>query len=241
MNRLYHRQTLLVLLVLLASVLAVGRVVAWPAVVFGAPPEDDPIGQTRAAMRFVLPADMAELPAGAIPRARGQDGAAGPFQRVSDDSDAISAEIPTAWQDIESRHWTSGSLGHGLAVAASTNLEGFDAGAEPGIVIAATHDEFDPSAVGGFLDNETQQYTAGCKQDRRADFATAFYVGKIAYAFNCGGGSRNVLIIAATPPAGGHLIVVRLSVFGQGDLKAVAHILDTVQVLGDPGHDDHDH
>lgn len=234
MKRLHHRHTLLAMLVLLAGALALGRVVAWPAVVFGAPPEDDPIGQTRAAMRFVLPSDMAA-------KVTGQGKDPGAFQRVSDDSDAISAEIPTAWQDIESRHWTSGALGHGLAVAASTSLEGFDAGTDPGLVIAATHDVFDPSAVGGFLDNEVQQYTAGCKQDRRADFATAFYVGTIAHAFNCGGGSRNVLIIAATPPAGGHLIVVRLSVFGQGDLKAAAHILDTVQVLGDPGHDDHDH
>lgn len=222
------------LLVLLAGGLVLGRFVAWPAIASGAPPPKDPIAQTRLAMRFVVPPDMASL-------VRGQGRTSGTFERVSDDYDVLSAEIPVDWQDIETREWTSGGADLGVAISASTSLDGFAAGTDPGVVIAATHQEFEPSAVAGILDTEAQQYTSGCQQARSTPFATAYYTGTIAFAFNCGGGPRNVLIVAAVQPEGGHVIVVRMSAFGQGDLMAAAHILDTVQVLGDPGHDDHDH
>jgi hypothetical protein len=193
---------------------------------------DDPVGRVRAEMRFAVPADVAQRVS--------QSGQSYPdFGTISDDSQALSTEVPRDWQETETGPWMIDGNDHGVFLSASSDLHEMGAGRASGVFIGAFHSHPDSGSVAGILEWEKQQFSAHCKQNRRIDYQTAFHAGQIDHFFACGGGPTNVLIGVVSSGDGRYFLIIRLHIHDQRDLVAAERVLNSIQVLGEPGHDDH--
>jgi hypothetical protein len=162
------------------------------------------------------------------------------FQKIADDSDAVSVEVPTAWSDVETGPWLYQGREVGVFVAASPALDDFYAQRKtPGVFIAASRELARSTNVAELLGLERQKLAGKCKLKERKNYTDAFYRGLSDAYVTCASGQHSMLVLAVTPPDQNILILLRINRVTDADTAAVAKIFETFHVLGIPGHDDH--
>jgi hypothetical protein len=162
------------------------------------------------------------------------------FHKLSDDSDAMSLEVPTAWDDVETGPWVYQGRTVGVFVAASPVLDDFYALRKtPGVFMASSHELAHSTDVAALLGLEQRKLTGKCKLTERKNYADAFYGGLSDAYVACVNGQHGMLVVAVTPPDRHQLILIRINRVSDADTAAIARIFETFQVLGIPGHDDH--
>jgi serine protease Do len=150
---------------------------------------------------------------------------------VSDDTGAISVEIPEAWFDIDGASITNDDGTQSPAIAASTDLIGFnDTYTTPGVVIAAFEGGGDDSAVlSGFM-SDIGADVACPESDGQEPYEDALYVGVWEVRGGCSGTGSAVAGIVAGPEDGSFTIVVLVQMVTDADLDALDHILSSFVV-----------
>lgn len=166
--------------------------------------------------------------------------AAASFHNISDDSDAMSLDVPTAWSQVETGPWVYEGNSVGVFVAAAPALDDFYALRKtPGVFMGASHDLAHSTDVAALLGLEQRKLSGKCKLKERKSYADPFYSGLSDAYVACVNGQHEMLVVAVTPPDRQMLILLRINRAGNIDPAVIARIFQTFQVHGVPGHDDH--
>jgi hypothetical protein len=80
-----------------------------------------------------------------------------------------------------------------------------------------------------------------CQTEGRYGYKDSFYKGNYDFYVECGQNEHHQMVVTTSPPNSPYIIVLRINLLRYADVEAVAHILDSFQVVGTPGHDEHDH
>lgn len=160
--------------------------------------------------------------------------AASGFVAVSDDSGAITVEVPAEWGEVNgvASPIIEGEE-DGPALTASPDIDGFvDTYEVPGVQIRASSgilQEYDEDTL---LDNF--DFSNACERDgERQDYDDGTYTGRIEAWTNCDGvESQEILAVAATPQDRSFMVHVHIQSVSQADVEAAQRILETFVVEG---------
>lgn len=162
------------------------------------------------------------------------------FHKISDDTDAMSLDVPAAWSQVETGPWILQGSAVGVFVAASPALDDFYALRKtPGVFMGVSHDLAHSTDVAALLGLEQRKLSGKCKLKERKSYADPFYSGLSDAYVACVNGQYDLLVVAVTPPDRQLLILLRINRAGAVDPAVIARIFETFQVHGVPGHDDH--
>lgn len=153
---------------------------------------------------------------------------------VTDNSGALSVEVPVAWTDVDGAPVEAAGVA-AASVGASTDLInwklGFD---EPGAYFAASEGLAgrEPDAVLAEYD-----YSGSCASVSREDYDDGAYVGLADYYSGCGEtGGADFVAIAARPMSGDHIVILLIGTpvdaAGEEDRRRV---METFEVTDDVG------
>jgi serine protease Do len=158
------------------------------------------------------------------------------YTLVTDDSGAISVEVPSEWADVNGKSWNSTWSGVDFnvpSISASANLKNYDAGYdESGVFFAAGSDI---AKIGGYvqmLDGVKSWYSANCKFDSRNDYSDDQYEGKYDIWKTCGKNKNEVMVMVLRPKVQqtAYLILMEVKVTKDADLESLKHILLTFKI-----------
>ncbi len=158
------------------------------------------------------------------------------YTLVTDDSGAISVEVPSEWADINGKSWDStwGGVDFSVpSISASADLKKYNAGYdESGVFFAAGSDI---AKIGGYvqlLDGVKSWYSSDCKFDSRNDYSDDQYEGKYDIWKNCGKNKNQVMVMVLRPKIQqtAYLILMEVKVTKDADLESLKHILLTFKI-----------
>ncbi len=158
------------------------------------------------------------------------------YTQVTDDSGAISVEVPSEWTAVDGRSWDSTWGGQSFSVpsiTASADLKKYSNGYdESGVFFAAGADI---AKIGGYvelLDGVKSWYSDKCTFDSRNDYSDDLYEGKYDVWKNCGPNKNQVMVMALRPKVQqtAYLILMEVKVTKNADLDSLKHILLTFKV-----------
>jgi hypothetical protein len=235
-NKLSYLNALLAIALLLFSMTALaGSVAAGPVppTASGAVAPGSQLTGPGAGYAFTFPQEFrAELSAS-------QQAYSG-YVTVKDDSEAITVDVPTAWNDVETGRWMYRGRDVGVFIAASADLQAFNSRKpEPGVFIGVSHTLAHEGNDQGILNFEQNGHAQGCKRQGRSNYKDPFYAGQSDLYVQCAAGGRNRMVVVALPANREWLILLRITAKSDADLQAATKIFQTFQVLGDPEHDEH--
>ena len=145
---------------------------------------------------------------------------------VTDDTGAISAEVPTEWAQIDGRPQ---NVGPSLVVSPDIQgfLETFDV---PGVfILASTELGEDPDAI---LDEFA---VGGCAGSERGDYDDGLYTGRFERFQGCGDIGSELVNVACYPEDQSFAIVVSVQLVDARDREALDKIIASFQVAGVEG------
>ena len=147
------------------------------------------------------------------------------FVEVSDDSGALRAEVPAAWNDLDGRAGPFGPDVHGstdLADYLSTyDVSGFQ------LTATAESATGEPELV---LDELALRTTEDCERGSRRPFADRGFDGVSQVFEQCGGGDGAFVWVAATPSDASFVVVAGVQVLTEADLVALDRLLSSFEV-----------
>lgn len=158
------------------------------------------------------------------------------YTLVTDDSGAISVEVPSDWAKVDGKTWDStwGGVTFSVpSITASADLTKYsNSYNESGVFFAAGSDI---AKIGGYvelLDGVKQWYSASCKFDSRNDYKDDMYEGKYDIWKNCGPNKNEVLVMVLRPQIQqtAYLILMEVKVTKDADLDTLKHILLTFKI-----------
>lgn len=152
---------------------------------------------------------------------------------VTDNSQSMQLEIPTAWSDVDGSTWDNEGTILGGSITAAPNVNEFwDTYTTPGVFFAAS----EPLAsayddTGSLLDELSG--SLDCQYDGRKDYSDNVYTGVYDLYSNCGGDGGSVIVsLAAQPADGSFMIWLTTQIIGEADLNALDHLLNSFDVIG---------
>ena len=155
-------------------------------------------------------------------------GAYSGFTRVSDDSGAISVEVPNEWTSIDGAPVTLEDGSTWANVTASTNVQGYnDTWNTPGVSITAAPGsavDADPTTV---LNLFSEGALGACTNDGQQPYDDGLYTGTVQYFSNCGGSGASAVYLAAKPADGSFMVLVQVQMVTEADLAALDQIVAT--------------
>lgn len=156
------------------------------------------------------------------------------YTTVTDDTGAITVEIPAEWSDVDGAPYTGSD---GLArtdVRASSDLEAFQTTwSTPGMIFTASSALAQGSNEFTLLDELNGQLTSQCTYEGRQPYADPLYTGQFDTYTECGGAGAAYVVVAAVPENRAYVIQVQIQINSDRDLEAADRILNTFQVVGD--------
>ena len=163
----------------------------------------------------------------AVP-AQGSSGASAyaTFRRVSDQTGAITLEIPVEWRDINGR-----PADFGPSILASSNLVASDDLRAAGVAVVATKraGRGQVETVLGAVDGEVRG-KCGASTDSR-EYRRGRFEGRFRVYTDCGPNrDAAAVVVSATPASGDYLVVIGLQATSRRDLEALDGVLDTIGV-----------
>ena len=145
---------------------------------------------------------------------------------VTDDTGAISVEVPTDWAQVDGRPQ---EIGPSLVVSPDIQgfLQTFDV---PGVfILGSTELGDDPEAI---LDEFA---VGGCGTSERGDYDDGLYTGRFEYFEGCGNTGSELVNIACYPEDRSFAIVVIVQLTDSRDQEALDKILASFQAAGVEG------
>ncbi|CAN5377742.1 hypothetical protein BH23ACT9_BH23ACT9_24850 [soil metagenome] len=180
------------------------------------------------------PADTSDLDAASDAMGVGGETTYGSYVAVTDDTGAISVEIPAEWADVDGRPYTDEAGRDFFDVRASTDLEGFAGTWDvPGIIVNASTDAAQSLNEEALLDQRLELFSEQCDYLGRQPYADPLYTGQADVFENCGGTQTGYLILGAVPTSRAFLIRVEVQVVDERDIEALARALETFIITGD--------
>lgn len=191
------------------------------------------------------------------------------YMVITDDTESLVLKVPTAFGDIDMGKWRVDDETLGLFLMAAGDLERFEAGEpEAGVwmgVYAPSDDDKHEHEEGheheheqtqngyrsltaeerarfeGWLAEQQDALLEGCQAEGRHGYQDSFYKGNYDFYVECDQNKHHQLVLTTSAPHSPYIIVLRINLLSEADLEAVAHILDSFQVVGTLGHDEHHH
>ena len=159
----------------------------------------------------------------------GGDGAAGglttyqQYTSLSDDSGAITVDVPVEWSDTDGR--PNAEFGPSIFAAPDLTsfLETYDT---PGVIVEYSSD-LGPGDITRVLD---ELILSECTSMGRDVYDDPLYTGEFEFFTDCLGGNTAALTVAAAPPDGSFLVRVFVQVVDDRDLDAMDQILNSFVV-----------
>ncbi|MEO8285687.1 MAG: hypothetical protein ABI670_04580 [Chloroflexota bacterium] len=190
-----------------------------------------------AASKFQFPQELVDRVTNMSESAQGSYSG---YMRLTDDFEAMTVFVPNEWQDIQTGDWLVQGKKVGNVIEASSDLNRFKTSHDvPGVFVGASRVLAAQYSGPALLDLRRGEAAAGCEYRGQMHFTDAFYLGDYDYSMNCGAEKQNVIVAAAKPPNGDHVILIQIVVKSKADLDAAAHVLSTFQVIGDLDAGDH--
>lgn len=158
------------------------------------------------------------------------------YEVVSDDTLAMTVEVPTVWNDRSTDDWDyeGDGIQDGVQIGASTDLQAWREGWEvAGMFFGASATLADSYDAAGLLDDFRNDFSEFCTRDDRYEYEDPAYVGFYDLWLNCGGADATFVVVAAAPADGNYLVLVQVQAFTDADLDALDHILGSFLVVGD--------
>jgi len=150
---------------------------------------------------------------------------------ITDDSGALQMEVPVEWSDVDGREWAIEGEFIGLALSASSDLDGFVNGYEtPGVFFGASAALLDTYDVAGLLDDTG--FEGDCTFDSRNDYDDGIYVGAYDLYVDCGPTGSSIVSTVAMPEDGSFLVWVVTQITSDADVEALGRIVDSFEVVG---------
>jgi serine protease Do len=154
------------------------------------------------------------------------------FVKVTDDSGALSMEVPAEWSDVGGVPWVLDDQEIGAQITASPDIDAYLNGWDtPGVFFGATTQLDAVGDVESFLDSNS--FANSCTYDGRFDYSDALYTGKYDSYSKCGGTDAAFYVIAAQPESKDVFLVVQIQAQTEADLAVVDQVINTFQVTGD--------
>lgn len=148
---------------------------------------------------------------------------------ISDDSGAITVEVPESWSDVTSGEWLLDEEPIGVQLSAATDLAEYDSSWEvPGMFVGLT-DQFSDSDLEDILDGF--DYTESCDDSERFDYEDQQFVGHYDIWSGCGGIDSIYVVMAVEPTVNPDLLVlVTVQIPDDSHVDAFEHLLSTLTV-----------
>jgi len=167
------------------------------------------------------------------------------YKMVTDNTGALKVEVPSGWEILtgkdseeagaqEGSSWTSfAGEGVGSSITASTDLYAWhNTSGVPGAYIVASR-----NLARGYTDDQllgsgpNDFSSSSCNPGARRDFVRPPYSGRMQAWKNCGrNGETDVLTLAAAPEGRECVVLLQIGMYGEADVEAGQHILDTFEV-----------
>jgi serine protease Do len=157
------------------------------------------------------------------------------YVSIEDDLQAITMQVPRAWNDIDGSPYKD-SDGNAIAAAlvASSDVNAFRSYGAPGVYFMAMPLEPGQFDAPGLLDEFDQR--AACTYEGRHDYSDQLYTGSYDEYSDCGDSGSGFVVIVAAPESQDFFTMVMVNVMSPADLDAIERILDSFEVIGDlPG------
>jgi len=154
------------------------------------------------------------------------------YTTVTDDSQALTMDVPTEWSDVNGIPWEFEGQTVGAAIVAAGNLDDFyNTWSEPGVFFGASHVLAQSMNEDGLLD--VNDFSAECEYEGRFEYQDPLYTGLYDQYRNCGGVGTVFINLAAVPESRAYVILVQVQIVSEADLEALDRILDTFNVVGE--------
>jgi serine protease Do len=163
------------------------------------------------------------------------------YTSVTDDSDTLTMEVPSEWNDVSGGSWAQDNLLDGQElgpqITASPDIQSFtDTWETPGVFFGASStlvEEFSDDTVNQMLDADFLDFSEQCEYDDRYEYDDGTFVGAEDVWVNCGDTGAEQRNIVALPDDGSYAVLVQHTVVNEEDLEAVQHINETFNVVGE--------
>lgn len=149
---------------------------------------------------------------------------------IHDDSNVLSIEVPTAWDDVNAKPWMDDETELGPALAAAADLDSYYNGwSEPGVFVGASKvmaTRYDSPEA--YL--ETYDFSESCSSSSRKEYTYDAYTGLYNVWEGCGDDDSLFFTLAMMPETNDRLIVVDVLISSDADLDALDHILTSLSI-----------
>jgi serine protease Do len=156
------------------------------------------------------------------------------YTSASDDSGALTVQIPVEWSEVDGSPLEIDGQIVGATISAAASLDDmYNTWSEPGLFFAASStliEQFDEASL---LDLEKEDYSQECTYEGRSEYSDQAYAGFYDHFTNCGGVGTTLITLAATPEGRQFLILVEVQVVSEADIDALDRILNSFEVVGD--------
>ena len=130
---------------------------------------------------------------------------------VTDESGALSMEVPADWGDVDSAPEDLAGVTADAPVMASTDVaafrEGYD---EPGASLSTSAQLATDYTSEEFLDLPDKDYTDGCGDTARAPYNNGMFTGYIDAYTGCGEAGNEAILMAAVPTSEAYMFVLAI-------------------------------
>ena len=166
------------------------------------------------------------------------------FVTLRDETETLALDVPRTWGDIDFGPWVVDGETVGAFITASTDLGAFERGLDaPGVFFAASPALLDHTTERQLLQLEEKRAKSidkNCKAKTTVDFQSAFTKGQYLPFDKCKDRSEHLYIVAVMAPASAEYVAILRINAPDGESYAIAQkILESFQVVGAPGHDEH--
>ena len=152
------------------------------------------------------------------------------FVEITDEQGIVSAEVPSAWQDVREGPWTVDDEHVGILLVATPDYEAWKSGWEtPGAVIRYSTALAGQMKTDDLLD--ALDYSGECTYDDRFPLDEGYFQGAYDIWHDCGDAGSSALIMALIPEAQEDY-VVRIEIYSvtDADFAVIDKILDSFLV-----------
>jgi serine protease Do len=160
------------------------------------------------------------------------------YVKISDDSGAITVEVPAEWVEIDGAPWetTWGDFNiTAPSVTASADINAYNnTWDESGVFFAASSDMGRTGGYMQLLEGVQDWYRKDCRLDSSSKYEDDLYEGQYQLYKDCGPNKTYSLVLTARPIQNktDFLILLDVRITKDADLDALDHILNTFIVEG---------
>jgi serine protease Do len=148
------------------------------------------------------------------------------YVTISDDSGALTVEVPAAWDDVEGGPWVSNDKEIGLRLMASPDLDAMLSGWDtPGLYFGVSASFPVTMTTARLLDGI--DYNSTCTYEGRSELPAGFYTGHYDIWSKCGSANSTAAVVALAPESNAYLVLFEIYAVSEADLVALDRILDT--------------